>query len=183
MGDTNLDMTRSKIFNAAIYACAAGGAAVGAVTYGGGTALGMIGMGAAGAVAGGIGIPLALTGVAVLGYVGYVGIKATCKALKKEGAAVPLGMALVGLSAAKALFVTPFKALAGLLPKKDKDNNDTQKPPAQSAENAAGAASGFFSGEKLKQTFAAALKPLRREKTPRPAPAPKPQNAPKPPAP
>ncbi|MFN7113260.1 MAG: hypothetical protein ACK4PK_02765 [Alphaproteobacteria bacterium] len=181
MGDTNMDMSRSKIFNAAVYACAAVGAGVGAVTYGGGTLGSMIAMGAMGAVAGGVGVPLALTGVAVLGYVGYVGIKSTIKALKKEGAAVPLGMAIVGLSAAKALFVTPVKALAGLLPKKDKDN-DTQKPPARSADSSSDQTSGFFSREKLKQTFAAALKPLRREKTAKPAPAPKPQNAPKPPA-
>jgi len=180
MGDTNMDMSRSKIFNAGVYTCAAIGAAAGAVTYGGSTIGSMIAMGALGAVAGGIGVPLALTGVAVLGYVGYVGVKSTLKALKKEGAAVPLGMAIVGFSAAKALFVTPFKALAGLLPKKDKDN-DTQKPSAQSApDDSAGQAAGFFSREKLKQAFASALKPLRKSKTPEAAP--KPKNAPRPPA-
>lgn len=176
MGDMNMDMTRSKIFNAAVYTCAAIGAGVGIMTYGGSTLGSLIGMGALGAVAGGVGVPLALTGVAVLGYVGYVGIKSTIKALKKEGAAVPLGMAIVGISAAKALFVTPFKALAGLLPKKD---NDAQKSPAQSAPESADQTSGFFSRERLKQAFASALKPLRREKAPKPAP--KPQNAPKPP--
>lgn len=180
MGDTNMDMTRSKIFNAGVYTCAAIGAAAGAATYGGSTLGSMLAMGALGAVAGGVGVPLALTGVAVLGYVGYVGVKATFKALKKEGAAVPLGMAIVGISAAKALFVTPFKALAGLLPKKDKDN-DAQKPPAQSApDDSNGQASSFFSREKLKQTFAAALKPLRKTKALEAAP--KPKNAPKPPA-
>jgi hypothetical protein len=177
MGDTNMDMTRSKIFNAAVYACAAVGAGVGAVTYGGGTLAGMVGMGALGAVAAGVGVPLALTGVAVLGYVGYVGIKSTIKALKKEGAAVPLGMAIVGISAAKALFVTPIKALAGLLPKKD---NDAQQPPARSIDNSGDQTSGFFSREKLKQAFAAAINPLHREKTPKPAP--KPKNTPKPPS-
>jgi len=177
MGDTDLDMSRSKIFNAGIYTCAAIGAGAGAVTFGGGTVAGMIGMGALGAVAGGIGVPLALTGVAVLGYVGYVGVKATIKAFKKEGAAVPLGMAIVGLSAAKALFVTPFKTLAGLLPKKGNEN-DAQQPPAQGMDSAE--SSTGFGRAKLKQAFAAALKPFRKNKTPEAAP--KPQNTPKPPA-
>jgi len=176
MGDTNMDMSRSKIFNAGVYTCAAIGAAAGAVTYGGSTIGSMIAMGALGAVAGGVGVPLALTGVAVLGYVGYVGVKSTLKALKKEGAAVPLGMAIVGFSAAKALFVTPFKTLAGLLPKKD---NDAQQPPARTAMESPGETSAFFSREKLKQTFASTLKPLRKSKTPEAAP--KPKNAPRPP--
>ncbi|MDP2207121.1 MAG: hypothetical protein Q8K65_12540, partial [Alphaproteobacteria bacterium] len=61
-----------------------------------------------------------------------------------------------------------------------KKDNDAQQPPARSIDNSGEQTSGFFSREKLKQAFAAALKPLRREKTPKPAP--KPQNAPKPPS-
>lgn len=115
MGNTNMDMTRSKIFNAAVYTCAAAGALVGAIGYGGGTAGGILLMGAGGAIAGGIGFPLALTAIAAVGYVSYVGIKSMFKALKSEGAAIPLGLALVGFSAAKALFVDPVKKLRGII--------------------------------------------------------------------
>lgn len=115
MGNTNMDMTRSKIFNAAVYTCAAAGALAGAIGYGGGTAGGILLMGAGGAIAGGIGIPLALTAVAAVGYVSYVGTTSMFKALKSEGAAIPLGLALVGFSAAKALFVDPVKKLRGII--------------------------------------------------------------------
>lgn len=171
MGDTNMDMTRSKIFNVGVYACAIAGALTGAIGYGGGTVGGVLGMGAAGAVAGGLGIPLALTGVAVLGYVGYVGIKSTLKALKSEGAAVPLGLAIVGYSAAKALFVEPVKALAALLPQKEQS---PQQPPARSVDDAA--KSSRLQAGKLKSAFANIMKPLRKKSS-----APKAQA--KPPAP
>lgn len=115
MGNTNMDMTRSKIFNAAVYTCAAAGALAGAIGYGGGTAGGILLMGAGGAIAGGIGFPLALTAVAAVGYVSYVGTTSMFKALKSEGAAIPLGLALVGFSAAKALFVDPVKKLRGII--------------------------------------------------------------------
>lgn len=159
MGDTNMDMTRSKIFNVGVYACAALGALTGAIGYGGGTVGGVLGMGAAGAVAGGLGIPLALTGVAVLGYVGYVGIKSTLKALKSEGAAVPLGLAIVGYSAAKALFVEPVKALAALLPKKAQ--SPQQQPPARSVDDTA--TPSRLQAGKLKSAFANIMKPLRKK--------------------
>ena len=181
MGNTNMDMTRSKIFNAGVYACAAIGALTGAIGYGGGTIGGIIGMGAAGAVAGGLGVPLALTATAVAGYVGYVAIKSTIKALKTEWAAIPLGLAIVGISAAKALFVEPVKKIHGLLHGSD----NAQKPTARSVEDLghteAPAASGnsFFSKAKLRDAFAAVRLPQLLRKTPKP----KPQNAPKPPAP
>lgn len=181
MGDTNMDMTRSKIFNVGVYACAAIGAVTGAVGYGGGTLGGILGMGAVGAVAGGLGIPLALTGVAVMGYVGYVGLKSTIKALKSEGAAVPLGLAIVGISAAKALFVEPVKSLHALLTRA-RDNNGHQSPPARSMDDAgsSSAAPSRLKAGKLKAAFAGILKPLRK-KSPAEKPAAAPQQ--KPPAP
>ena len=181
MGDVNLDMSRSKIFAAATYVCAGIGAVTGVHMTAATSTLGLIGAGAVGAVAGGIGIPLALTGVAVLGYVGFVGIKSTIKALKKEGAAVPLGMALVGLSAAKALFVTPFTTLRDLGKKLINTKTSPQKPDSAAATqgtNAPEAANRFFSRAKLKPLFEKALSPLRKKPA---TPAPKPKNIPKPP--
>lgn len=177
MGNTNMDMTRSKIFNAGVYACAAIGALTGAIGYGGATLGGVLGMGAVGAVAGGLGVPLALTTVAVVGYVGYVGIKSTLKALKSEWAAIPLGLAIVGISAAKALFVDPVKKIHGML----HGSTAAQKPTARSVEDMghteapAASGSGFFSTAKLRDAFAAVRLPQFLRKTP------KPQNVPKPP--
>lgn len=180
MGNTNMDMTRSKIFNAGVYACAAVGALTGAIGYGGATVGGILGMGAVGAVAGGLGIPLALTATAVAGYVGYVAVKSTIKALKTEWAAIPLGLAIVGISAAKALFVEPVKKLHGMIFK-----DSAQKPAARSVEDLghteapAQSSSSFFSKAKLRDAFAAVRLPQLLRKTPKPAP----QNTPKPPAP
>jgi len=183
MGDINLDMSRSKIFAAATYVCAGIGAVTGVHMTAATSTLGLIGAGAVGAVAGGMGIPLALTGVAVLGYVGFVGIKSTIKALKKEGAAVPLGMAIVGMSAAKALFVTPFTTLRDLGKKLTAPKTDEpQKPDSASASqsvNTPQAANRFFSRAKLKPLFEKARNPLRKKPA---TPAPKPKNTPKPPS-
>ncbi len=178
MGNTNMDMTRSKIFNAGVYACAAVGALTGAIGYGGATVGGVLGMGAVGAVAGGLGIPLALTATAVAGYVGYVAVKSTIKALKTEWAAIPLGLAIVSISAAKALFVEPVKKLHGMIFK-----DSAQKPTARRVDDLghtqtpAASASSFFSKVKLREAFAAVRVPQLLRKAPKHAP----QNAPKPP--
>lgn len=183
MGDLNLDMSKNAPFNIGIYACAAAGAVTGVVTYGTGTLLSTLAVGAAGAIAGGIGIPVALTAVAVVGYAAYVGVAAAVKALKKEGAVVPLGMAVVGFSAAKALFVSPFTATAGLGKKLFAGKPDTSaKPDAPAASHSTEATpsgvSAFFSKMKLKPLFEKALKPRITKKS---KPAPKPKNAPPPP--
>ncbi len=178
MGDTNMDMTRSKIFNAGVYACAAIGALTGAIGYGGGTVAGILGMGVAGAVAGGLGVPLALTAAAVAGYVGYVAVKSTIKALKTEWAAIPLGLAIVGISAAKALFIEPVKKIHGMIFK-----GSEHKPTARSVENlgtadaTAASRASLFSKTKLRDAFSAVRLSQLQRKTP------KPQNAPKPPTP
>lgn len=185
MGDLNLDMSKSTPFNLGIYACAAVGAAAGVATYGTGTLLSTLAVGAAGAVAGGIGIPVALTAVAVVGYAAYVGVAAALKALKKEGAVVPLGMAVVGFSAAKALFVSPFTAATGLGKKLFAGKPDQPATPdapaaSQSTGNTPSGVSAFFSKMKLKPLFEKALKPRITKKD---KPAPKPKNAPPPPKP
>ncbi len=181
MGDLNLDMSKSKAFSAGIYTAAAVGAGVGIATYGTGTLLSTLAYGALGAVAGGIGIPVALTAVAVVGYAGYVGIAAAAKALKKEGAVVPLGMAIAGYSAAKALFVNPVlsaqKLVKSLLPKSDQDAKPDAPATTQSAA-VQGSVSSFFQKIKLKPLFE---KALSRKKNPAPKPAPQPKNTPKPP--
>jgi len=177
MGDLNLDLSKSKAFSAGIYTAAAIGAGTSIATYGTGTVLSALAYGALGAVAGGIGIPVALTAMAVVGYAGYVGLAAAAKALKKEGAVVPLGMAVAGYSAAKALFVNPVLLAKKLLP----TSNKQVKPDASAAAQTAaprGKSSAFFQKVKLKPLF---RKALSRKKSPAPKPAPQPKNAPKPP--
>ena len=183
MGDLNLDMSKSKAFSAGIYTAAAIGAGVSVATYGTGTVLSTFAYGTLGAVAGGIGIPVALTAVAVIGYAGYVGIAAAVKSLKKEGAVVPLGMAVAGYSAAKALFVNPVlaasKLVKGLLPKSNGDAKPEASATTQSATPTEGGISNFFKKMTLKPLFE---KALSRKKAPAPKSAPKPKNVPKPPA-
>lgn len=183
MGDLNLDLSKSKAFSAGIYTAAAVGAGVSIATYGTGTVLSTLAYGAIGVVAGGIGVPVALTAIAVVGYAGYVGIAAAVKSLKKEGAVVPLGMAVAGYSAAKALFVNPVlaasKLVKGLLHKSNGDAKPEAPAATQSTAAAQSSVSNFFKKIKLKPLFE---KALSRKKSPAPKPAPKPKNTPKPPA-
>lgn len=181
MGDLNLDLSKSKAFSAGIYTMAAAGAGVGIATYGTGTLLSTVAYGTLGALAGGIGIPVALTAVAVVGYAGYVGIAAAAKSLKKEGAVVPLGMAIAGYSAAKALIVNPVlaaqKFVKGLLPTSGGDAKPTT-PATTQVSAPQGKASAFFQKIRLKPLFE---KALGRKTSSASKPAPKPKNAPKPP--
>jgi len=179
MGQLDLDLSKSKLFSAGIYTAAAVGAVASAVTFGTGTALSALAYGALGAVAGGIGVPVALTAVAVVGYAGYIGLAAAAKALKKEGTMVPLGMAVAGVSAAKALLVNPVlgvhKLVKSILPKQDGD----AKPAAPAAPQSAAPqekASSFFQKVKLKWPF---QKALDRKEAPAPKAAPQPKNTPK----
>lgn len=172
MGDINLDMTKNKRFLAIPYTCAAIGAAIGLHTAAASSLGGLVTAGAVGAVAGGIGIPMALTGVAVVAYVGFVGLKETFKALKKEGAVVPMGMALVALNCAKALFVTPFQAAAKLF----KGFGGKPKGSSQAAPSAPESkAPSKVSDAKASNAFTKANEPApSADKPTTPPPAPKP---------
>lgn len=173
MGDLNLDLTSSKRFLAIPYLSAAVGAVAGVHMTAATSALGLVTAGAVGAVAGGIGIPMAVVGVAVLGYVGFVGLRETIKAIKKEGPTVPLGMAVIGLSCAKALFVTPFQAAAKILKGFGKKADKDAAPPAKMVEGDTSAPSKL-SGKKAAKAF----NEPKPEKTPKQKPP-----APKPPQP
>lgn len=157
MGDINFDLSKEPRFRIVPYACAAIGAAAGVMMTSAVTVPGMIAAGAIGAVAGGIGLPV----VGVVAAIGGVAIwkmgKALVDTIKKEGPMLPLGMAVVGLSAAKTLFVSPFTEgwkLAKKL-KPGKKPNDGNAPPA-SADS--GDAKSKLDGKTSGKDFKAAAK-------------------------
>lgn len=115
MGDVNFDLTKSKRFLFIPYTLGGAGALTGAFVTTATTLPGIATAAAIGLVAGGIGVPVAATAVAVAAYGCFIAAKALLHTLVKEGALLPLGAAVVGVSCAKALFYTPFKAgAAGL---------------------------------------------------------------------
>lgn len=110
MGDVNFDLTKSKRFLFIPYTLGGVGALTGAIVTTATTLPGIATAAALGLVAGGIGIPVAATAAAVVVYGAFIATKTLLHTLVKEGAMLPLGTAVVGVSCAKALFYTPFKA-------------------------------------------------------------------------
>ena len=109
MGDLNFDLTKNKRFLLVPYTLAAVGAVAGIAMAGAATLPAIAAAGVIGAVAGGIGVPVAAT--ALLGGVaGLLGLAKGKGVAANEVAVIPLGMAFVGFSCAKAMFVTPFQA-------------------------------------------------------------------------
>ncbi len=108
MGDINFDLTKNKRFLFIPYTLAAAGAAAGVATVIATAAVlpavpVLAAAGAFGAVAGGIAFPSALTAAA-----GVFGFMASRQVTELK--VIPLGVAVVGGSCAKAMFVTPFQA-------------------------------------------------------------------------
>ncbi len=134
MGDINFDLSKEPRFRIVPYACAAIGATAGVMMTSAVTVPGLIAAGAIGAVAGGIGLPVAGVVVAIGGVALFKMGKALVDTIKQEGPMLPLGMAVVGLSAAKTLFVSPFtegwKLAKKLKPGGKKPGNGNTPPPA-----------------------------------------------------
>ena len=136
MGNLNFDLSKEKRFKHITYACAAVGAAAAAITAPAAIPGGMVGYLVVGAIAGGIGLPIAAATVALGGIILFSAARELFKVAKKEGAALPLGIAIIGASSAKALFITPFSALRSVFNKKSaasksapaKKNTPANKP-------------------------------------------------------
>ena len=130
MGDINFDLTESERFNYIVYGCAAIGGAIGAFAVPSAPAIAIAAHVAAGAVVGGIGLPLAITGVALGGLILGKTVKEIWKSVKTEATALPLAVAVIGISSAKAMFVSPLKVIKNcfnshILGKKDNDEEAT----------------------------------------------------------
>ncbi|MBI3441887.1 MAG: hypothetical protein HY052_08860 [Proteobacteria bacterium] len=110
MGDINFDLTKNKKFLLLSYTLAAAGAVTGIALTSAATVPAIIVAGAVGAVAGGVGVPVVATAVAG-GAAGLFSLAKGWKRSMNELAVIPLGVAVVGMSSAKAMFGTPFQAV------------------------------------------------------------------------
>jgi len=128
MGDVNLDFSRNPRFLVVPYGCAAIGAGVAMATTGGAAAI------AIGAVAGAIAIPAVTVGVVVGAFALLAGVRKGVKEMMFEASMIPLGMALVAMNCAKAMFVTPFEAAWKWMKSGDAKKDDA-KPSAKTVVN------------------------------------------------
>ncbi|MEZ0263069.1 MAG: hypothetical protein ACAH80_18840 [Alphaproteobacteria bacterium] len=122
MGDVNLDFSKNPRFLVIPYGCAAIGAGVAMATTGGAAAI------AIGAVAGAIALPAVAVGVTVGAFALLAGVRKGVKEMMFEASMIPLGMALVAMNCAKALFVTPFEAAWKWMKSGDDKKHDDKKP-------------------------------------------------------
>lgn len=128
MGDVNLDFSRNPRFLVVPYGCAAIGAGVAMATTGGAAAI------AIGAVAGAIALPAVAVGVTVGAFALLAGVRKGYKEMLFEASMIPLGMALVAMNCAKAVFVTPFEAAWKWMKSGDTKKDDS-KPAAKTVVN------------------------------------------------
>jgi len=135
MGDINFDLSKNKRFIFIPYTCAAIGAGITAFMAPAFIPGGIVANIALGAIAGGIGLPVLATIAAVGAIVLIAAGKELFKVAKKEGAMIPLGIGIIGYSSAKALFVTPFKALNSGLKKVFNSNAKPKNKPVSKAQN------------------------------------------------
>lgn len=110
MGDINFDLTTSKRFLFIPYSLGAIGAVTGAIVTTATALPGIATAAAIGLVVGGIGVPVAAVVAAVGVYGVFIAVKSLLNTAIKEGAMLPLGVVVVGVSCTKALFYTPIQA-------------------------------------------------------------------------